>query len=439
VTNAVVIGSGPNGLSAAVTLATAGITVTVLESADTPGGGVRSFEATETGLLHDECSGFHPFALDSVFSRQFDLTKEGLSWAWPEIQYAHPLDHGQGGAAFRSVEQTAAGLGQDKRAWQSMFGPLTERFDTISAEFLQPLAHLPRHPVDLARLGAYASWPAATLARRFRTEEARALWGGVAAHAFRPLNSFMSSAIGVPLGAAAHRNGWPVAVGGSQQIASALTAILERHGGKIITNRRVEHIRELDPVDIVMFDTSPSAAAQIAGDRLPARTRRAGTVHVCGSLAQTASAELEVAAGRMPERPFVLVGQQYLADPGRSRGGLVPIDCYAHVPAGYGGDATQAILNQIERFAPGTRERLTAVVPRPTREIASSNPNFIGGDILTGSKTPFQTLIGPRLALNPYRSGGRGLYLCSAAVPPGPGAHGIGGHLAAKTAIKDLE
>lgn len=469
-TNAVVIGSGPNGLSAAVTLAAAGITVTVLESADTPGGGVRSLEATEPGLLHDECSGFHPFALDSVFSRQFDLTKEGLNWAWPEVQYAHPLDQGQGGAAYRSVEQTAAGLGQDKLAWQRMFGPLTERFDTISAEFLQPLAHLPKHPLDLARLGAYAPWPATLLARRFRTEEARALWGGVAAHAFRPLNSLMSSAIGVSLGAAAHKNGWPVAVGGSQQIASALTAILERHGGKVITNHRVDDIRELDPVDIVMFDTSPSAAARIAGNRLPARTRRAyqqyrhgaaafqlalavdggipwtyepakraGTVHVSGSLAQTASAEQDVAAGRMPKRPFVLVGQQYLADPGRSRGGLVPIDCYAHVPAGYEGDATQAILDQLERFAPGTRERLIAVVPRSNREIASSNPNFVGGDILTGAKTPVQTLAGPRLALNPYRTGGRGLYLCSAAVPPGPGAHGIAGHLAAKTAISDLE
>ena len=225
-TNAVVIGSGPNGLSAANTLATAGITVTVLESADTPGGGVRSFDATEPGLLHDECSGFHPFALDSVFSRRFDLTREGLSWAWPEVQYAHPLDHGQGGAAFGSVEQTAAGLGQDKRAWQSMFGPLTERFDTISAEFLQPLAHLPSHSVDLARLGAYAPWPAATLARRFCTEEVRALWGGVAAHAFRPRTGFMSSAVGVSLGAAAHRNGWPVALRAPGRSASALAAIL---------------------------------------------------------------------------------------------------------------------------------------------------------------------------------------------------------------------
>jgi phytoene dehydrogenase-like protein len=469
VTRAVVVGSGPNGLAAAVTLAAEGVDVTVYEAASTPGGGTRSVEATLPGLLHDECSGFHPFALDSPFSRRFDLTRHGLEWAWPEVQYAHPLDGSRGGAVVRSVAETAAGLGPDERRYRRLMGPVVDRFDTISAEFLQPMLHLPRHPVHLAHLGVRALPPAALTARYLRTEEARGLWAGVAAHAFGSFRAPLSSAIGIALGAAAHRHGWPVAVGGSQRIAEALVRLLSSYGGRVETDARVDDVRDLGRADVVMLDTSPGGAAAIAGALLPARTRaaytrfrhgpaayqlalavegglpwafeparRAGTVHVSGSFAETARAEQAVVAGRMPERPFLLVGQQYLADPSRAAGDLVPVDCYAHVPAGYDGDATDAILQQLERFAPGARERIVAITPRDPKRIAADNPNFGGGDIVTGAKTPGQVLLGPRLGVNPYATGAPGMYLCSAAVPPGPGAHGMAGYLAARAALAKL-
>jgi phytoene dehydrogenase-like protein len=468
-TNAVVVGSGPNGLAAAVTLAAEGVDVTVLESADTPGGGVRSGEATLPGLVHDECSGFHPFAVESVFSRRFDLAGAGLRWAWPDVQYAHPLDGGRGAAAVRSVEETAASLGADARSYRRMYGPLADRFDRIAEEFLQPLAHRPRHPIALARFGLYAPLPAGLLARRFRTEEARALWGGVAAHNFRPTSGLLSSAIGSALATAAHRFGWPVAVGGSAAIADAMITLLEKSGGRVETGIHVASIDELPRADIVMLDTSPRSAARILGDRLGRRTskayrtfrhgtaafqvalavedgipwsyepaRRAGTVHLSGTFAETAAAERATARGEMPDRPFVLLGQQYLADPSRSQGSLHPVDCYAHVPAGYTGDATELILRQIERFAPGVRDHVRAMSVRTTAQIAQDNPNYVGGDIVTGEKTPVQTLVGPRLAVNPYGTGVPGVFLCSAAAPPGPGAHGLVGHHAARTALRRL-
>jgi len=468
-TRAVVVGSGPNGLAAAVTLAAEGVDVTVYEAASTPGGGTRSLEATLPGLLHDECSGFHPFAVDSVFSRRFDLTQYGVEWAWPQVQYAHPLDGVRGAAVTRSVDETADSLGADARRYRRLFGPVVDRFDTISTEFLQSMLHLPRHPIHLAHLGVRALPPAALTARYLRTEEARGLWAGVAAHAFGSLRAPLSSAIGIALGAAAHRYGWPVAVGGSGQIAAALVRLLEACGGRVETGARVTDLRELGAADLVMLDTSPSGAVAVAGHVLPRRTRaaytgfrhgaaafqvalaveggipwayeparRAGTVHASGTFAETAAAEQAVVRGAMPERPFVLVGQQYLADPSRASGSVVPVDCYAHVPAAYAGDATETILRQLERFAPGTRERILKVVPRSPRQIAADNPNFVGGDIVTGAKTPGQVLLGPRVGTNPYDTGADGVYLCSAAVPPGPGAHGIAGHLAARRALVRL-
>lgn len=468
-TSAAVVGSGPNGLAAAVTLAAAGVDVTVYEAASTPGGGTRSGEATIPGLVHDECSGFHPFAVDSPFAREFDLTQYGVEWAWPEVQYAHPLDGGRGAAVVRSVEETAATLGPDAGRYRRLFGPVVDRFDTISTEFLQPMAHVPRHPLHLAQLGARALPPASLIARLLDTEEGRALWAGVAAHAFGSLRAPLSSAIGVALGAAAHRYGWPVAVGGSASIAKALVTVLEKHGGRVVTNTPVEDVRDLDRADIVMLDTSPQGALQVAGSLLPARTRRAyerfrygpaafqlalavedgipweseqarraGTVHVGGTFAEISAAEHAVVAGRMPDRPFVLVGQQHVADPSRTAGSIVPIDCYAHVPSGYDGDATEAILRQIERFAPGLRDRIVMVTRRTPNQIEGHNRNFVGGDIVTGAKTPGQVLMGPRWGVNPYATGAPGIYLCSAAVPPGPGAHGMAGYLAARSAINRL-
>ncbi|HEY0510018.1 MAG TPA: NAD(P)/FAD-dependent oxidoreductase [Blastococcus sp.] len=468
-TDAVVVGSGPNGLAAALTLAASGVQVTVLEAADTVGGGARSGAFTLPGLVHDGCSGFHPLAVDTPFSRQFDLSAHGLTWRWADIEYAHPLDGGRGAAAWRSVEQTAEGLGTDGRAWHRLFGPLTAGFGDIAEDFLRPMLHVPRHPVKLARFGAYSMLPAAVLARRWSTPEARALFAGVATHALRPLSSPGSSAIGVALGTAAHRYGWPVAEGGSGAITDAVLALLTQYDVTVETGVTVGSLDELDSPDIVMLDVAPSAAARIVGDRMPRRisralrryrhgpgsfkvefaveggvpwtheeSRRAGTVHVGGTLEEIAAAEQQVQRGRMPERPFVLVGQQYVADPTRSSGDMHPLYTYAHVPAGWTGDATTAIELQIERFAPGFRDRILARDVRSTTEMERHNANYVGGDIVTGANDPLQLVFRPRVALDPYTVGVDGVYLCSAATPPGAGAHGMCGYNAARSALGRL-
>ena len=467
--SAIIVGSGPNGLAAALTLAAEGVDVTVLEGSDTIGGGTRSGEMTSPGLVHDQCSGFHPLAVDTGFSRQFDLQAHGLRWARPEVQYSHPLDGGRGAAVWQSVDRTASHLGTDGESYKRMFGPLTERFPEIAEDFLQPLLHVPEHPLILARFGAYAALPAHVLARRWHTDEARALFGGVAAHAFRPLGSVMSSAIGVALGTAAHRFGWPVAVGGSATISSTLVDMLIARGGRIETRTTVRDHRELGNPDVILLDTSPSAAAGILAGVLPRRvdrayrrfrhgpgafqvafaveggipwshepSRSAGTVHVGGTFAEIAAAERQVIRGAMPERPFVLVGQQSVADPGRAKNGLQPVDAYAHVPAGWSGDATQTIIDQIERFAPGFRERIHAIHTRSTRELENHNPNYVGGDIVTGANDPRQLIFRPRVALDPYSTGVPGVYICSAAAPPGAGAHGMAGWNAARSALTYL-
>ncbi|MEA2198929.1 MAG: hypothetical protein QOJ25_2980 [Solirubrobacteraceae bacterium] len=466
-TSAIVVGSGPNGLAAALTLASAGVEVTVLEAADELGGGTRSSELTLPGLLHDECSAAHPLAVDTPFSRRFDLEAHGLKWRWPEVQYAHPLDGGAGAAAYRSVDETAEGLGKDGRAWRSVFGALAERFDDITADFLRPMLHVPDHPVKLARFGLYSALPAAVLARRWSTEEGRALFAGVAAHAFRPFTAPMSSAIGVALATAAHRYGWPVAEGGSAAISRAMIALLEEAGARFETGVRVESLDELGTADIVMLDVAPAAAVRIAGERMPRRiaraltryrhgpgafkvdfaveggvpwtydpARRAGTVHVGGGLREIAAGEKELHAGRMPDAPFVLVCQQYLADPARSRGGVNPLYAYAHVPAGYTGDATAQIEAQIERFAPGFRERILARHVRSVAQMQAHNANYVGGDVVTGSNDARQLVFRPRVALDPYSIGIPGTYICSAATPPGAGAHGMCGYNAALSALR---
>jgi phytoene dehydrogenase-like protein len=466
---AVVVGSGPNGLAAALTLAGAGVEVQVLEASDVPGGGTRSSELTLPGLIHDECSGFHPLAVDTPFSRAFDLTRFGLTWRWPDVQFSHPLDGGRGAAAVSSVPDTSAMLGTDGRRWDRVFGPLTQNFPAITEDFLRPMLHLPGHPFALARFGILSSMPASVLARLWSTPEARALFGGVAAHAMRDLSAPMSSAIGVALTTAAHAYGWPVAEGGSAAISRAMLAALEEYGGKVHTGVRVDTLEQLDSPDIVMLDVAPKAAVGIVGDRMPARiqralrryrhgpgvfkvefaidgevpwehepSRRAGTVHVGGGYAEIAAAERQVARGQMPERPFVLVGQQYVADPTRSRGSANPLYAYAHVPAGYTGDATAAIEAQIDRFAPGFRDRILARHTRSATQMQEHNPNYVGGDVVTGANSARQLVFRPRVALNPYALGVPGVYLCSAATPPGAGAHGMCGYNAAQAALSRL-
>lgn len=470
--SAVVVGSGPNGLAAALTLAAAGVAVTVVEAADRMGGGVRSAELTLPGLVHDECAMAHPFATASAFAREFDLVGAGLTWRWAPYEFAHPLEDGRGAILQRSVAETARGLGVDGAAWLRTFEPLTSRFATISEEFLQPVAHLPAHPLHLARFGVNAAQPAAFLARRWRGEEAKALYGGVAAHAFTRLDRPFSAAVGVALTTAAHAYGWPVAEGGSQAIADAIWRRCEEHGVKLETGRTVTSLDELGRPDLVLLDTAPAAAARIIGDRLPGRVRRAYeafrhgpaafkvdfavaegvpwlygpahqacTLHLGGPFAEMAAAEAATNAGRMPERPFVLVGQQYVADPTRSAGDVHPLSTYAHVPAGYDGPdepVVEAIIARIEQFAPGFRERIMGRFVRSAAGMAAYNPNYVGGDIATGASGPRQIIFRPRVGASPYGTGVPGVLLCSAATPPGAGAHGMCGHLAAKAALKGL-
>lgn len=468
-TTALVVGGGPNGLAAAVALAAEGVTVTLLEADAEIGGGTRSSEAILPGLLHDHCSAFHPMAVGSAFLNGLGLDRYGLSWRWPEIDCAHPLDGGDAGVLHRSVADTADGLGRDGDRWRMLFGRTSAAYDALAEDIMGPLLRPPKHPLRLARFGLPTLLPGSAVARLFAAEPARALFGGVAAHAFRPLHHPLSAAIGLGILTAGHRYGWAVAAGGSRSISAALARLLQDLGGKIETGMPVMGIADLPRADITMFDLAPGAVADILADRLPPRigrayrrfrhgpgafkvdfaveagvpwtspyARRAGTVHVGGTFAEIAATERDVNAGRMPERPFVLVGQQHLADPGRSVGNVHPLWTYAHVPNGYTGDATEAIINQIERFAPGFRDRVIGTAVRSTTQMAVYNPNYVGGDIVTGAKDVRQLIFGPRITLSPYDVGIPGMYICSAATPPGPGAHGMCGANAARLALKRL-
>ncbi len=467
--SAVVVGSGPNGLTAAALLARAAVTVTVLEAAGEIGGGARTREAILPGLLHDPCSAVHPLGAGSPVFRALDLERHGLRWAHPEIDCVHPLDGGRAGVLHRDVATTARGLGVDGPRWSALFAGPAAGYDALAADILAPLLRVPRHPLRLARFGAPALLPAALLARVFSTDEARALFAGVAAHGFRPLDRPLTAAVGLGLITAGHRHGWPVAVGGSGAVTAALAAVLAEHGGTIRTDAMVTGWDELPQADVVLFDLAPGAVATIMGDRLPPRVarayrhfrhgpgsfkvdfavqggvpwthgvaRRAGTVHLGGPLAEVAAAERAICAGRMPDRPFVLVAQQYLADPTRSVGDVHPLWTYAHVPHGYRGDATAAIVDRIEQYAPGFRERVVGTAVRTTTELARYNANYVGGDIAVGVKDLRGLVVGPRLTATPYDTGVPGVLLCSAATPPGPGVHGMCGAHAAARALRHL-
>ncbi len=450
-------------------LARAGLSVTILEAADTIGGGTRTVEAIVPGLLHDVCSATHPMAVGSPFLKSLDLERYGLSWRLPEIDCVHPLDDGSAGVLYRSVDRTAEGLGRDGARWRALFARNAGRYDVLAEDILGPLLCIPRHPIVLARFGIPTILPAAALVKTFATAQARALFGGVAAHAFQPLHRPLTSAIGLGILTAGHQAGWAVAAGGSRAITDALAALLADLDVTIETGVRVTSIAELPPADVTMFDLDPRAVAAILGDRLPPRitrafnrfrhgpgsfkidfavdggvpwtnpeARRAGTVHLVGDFAELAATERAIHGGRMPQRPFVLVGQQYLADPGRSVGDVHPVWTYAHVPNGYDGDATEATFAQLERFAPGFRERVVGYEVRTPTDLAAYNANYVGGDINTGAKDIRQLVFGPRTTLSPYSLGIPGMYVCSAATPPGPGAHGMCGANAAEVALADF-
>ncbi|HUB99908.1 MAG TPA: NAD(P)/FAD-dependent oxidoreductase [Solirubrobacterales bacterium] len=465
----VVVGSGPNGLACAATLAQAGVSVSVIEAEATIGGGTRSAELTVPGLIHDVCSAGHPMAIGSPALAALGIERRGFEWALPEVDVAHPLDGGGGAAIVRSIEETAVGLGADGRAWRRVFGASAMHFDALCEDIMQPVLRVPRHPLRLTSFGLRSMLPATTLARSFREPSTRALFGGVAAHAFAPLNRPFSSAIAMAMISAGHRYGWPVAKGGSQSIADALAAIVREGGGTIETGRPVRSLDDLPDADAVVLDLAPGAVVELAGGRLPSRvarayrgyrhgpaafkldlaveggvpwahedSNRAGTVHAIGSFEEIVRAEREVNRGRMPTSPFVLVCQQYLADPSRSQGDLHPVWAYAHVPSGYDGDASEPLLDQIERFAPGLRERIVAQVSTSPAQLTEHNANYVGGDVITGANTARQLLFRPRFARNPYATGAAGVYICSAATPPGAGAHGMGGYNAAQAVLRQL-
>ncbi|GAB3294501.1 NAD(P)-binding protein [Epidermidibacterium keratini] len=467
---AVVVGSGPNGLTAAVRLARSGVRVRVVELAERIGGGTRTSELTEPGLLHDDCAAFHPTGVVSPAFLDLRLKEFGLRWQWPEVQLAHPLDDGTAGVLYRDIDRTAADLGVDGDAWKRLMGPVVRRFPGVVEGVLGPVLRVPRHPVAMGVFGLRAALPATVLARTFKTQQAKALFGGIAAHSFDRLDRPLTSAVGVMLGAAGHVGGWPVAHGGSRAITDALAEALRSYGGTIETGVRVKRLRDI-PADVRVMTLSTRAAIDVIGDALPDgvrrayrrfrygpgahkvefairgdvpwtndECRRAGTLHIGGRLDEVAAAEAQINRGVLPERPFVLVGQQYLADPSRSAGGLNPLWSYAHVPSGPGDEqaATERLIAQIERFAPGFRDRIVSMHVRGTTAMEAYNPNYIGGDIGVGANTARQVIVRPRLTPHPYATGVPGVYLCSSAASPAAGVHGMGGYFAAAEALRYL-
>jgi phytoene dehydrogenase-like protein len=466
--DAIVVGAGPNGLAAAITIAQAGRSVVVYEAAPTPGGGARSAELTLPGFSHDPCSAIHPTALASPFFRSLDLGRFGLEWLHSPAPLAHPLDGDRAVVLERSVVTTADALGDDGRAWRRTFGPLVRAADGLVPELLGPVVHLPRHPFALARFGLPGLRSAASFARStFGGDEARALFAGMAAHSMVPLEQPLTASFGLVFGLFGHAFGWPMARGGSQRITDALVAVLHELGGEIVTDHRVTSIDELPRAGAYVFDVTPRQLVAIAGDRLstgyrrrledyrygpgafkvdwalggpvPWRAegpRRAATVHLGGTLEEIAAAESEVARGGHPDRPFVLFVQQTPFDPSRAPAGSHTAWAYCHVPNGSTVDMTDRIEAQVERYAPGFRDLVLARSVSAPADLEAYDDNYVGGDINGGFQGWQQLIFRPVPRLDPYATGAKGIYLGSASTPPGGGVHGMSGHLAARSALR---
>ncbi|SFB63759.1 Phytoene dehydrogenase-related protein [Amycolatopsis marina] len=463
-----VVGSGPNGLAAAVIMARAGLDVEVYEAAEEAGGGTRTVESIP-GFRFDECSAVHPMALASPFFRAFGLAEHGVRLLQPDVAYAHPLDGGRAGLAWRDIERTVADLGRDGPAWRRLLGPLTRRWQGVVATAMSDLRRLPAHPVTAARFAVRMVEQGSPLWNlRFREQVAPALLSGVSAHAIRPPRALPPAGVGLMLAALAHGVGWPLIRGGSQAIADAMVADLRAHGGKVHLGHRIRDLDELPRAGAVLLDVSPAELLRIAARRLPAGYRtaartfrfgggackvdfalrervpwsapgceRTGTLHLVGSREEALSVEREVAAGRCPPRPYVLAVQPEVVDEGRSPRGMATLSVYAHVPQGYPVDIGNSVAAQIERFAPGFRDIVLDRRVRTAVELEQWNPNYVGGDISAGAMSLRQTVLRPVPRWNPYATPIPGVYLCSASTPPGPGVHGMGGAHAAGHALRD--
>jgi phytoene dehydrogenase-like protein len=464
--DAIVVGAGPNGLAAAITLAQAGRSVLVMEKDETAGGGTRSAELTLPGFIHDVCSAVHPFGLASPFLRALPLHRYGLRWRQPEAPLAHPLDGGTAVLLERSIGRTAVNLGRDGGAYCNLLVPFVANWRRLMDAILAPL-RLPPRPWLLARFGLVALWPAQRLAQAvFRGERAQALFAGSAAHAIMPLEKPVTAAFGLVLNTLAHAVGWPVAEGGSQRLADSLVAHLQSLGGTLVTEQKVSLLAELPPARAILCDLTPAAFLRVAGDRLPAlyrrrleryrygpgvckvdwaldgpipwqaeACRRAATVHVGGTMAEIGTALRDAWDGRHPQRPFVLLAQPSLFDESRAPAGRQTAWAYCHVPNGSREDMAVRMEEQVERFAPGFGNRILARNVKTAAEMEAYNPNYAGGDINGGVQDVWQLFTRPVARLNPYTTPVPGLYLCSSATPPGGGVHGMCGYQAARAAL----
>lgn len=465
--DAIVVGAGPNGLAAAVTLARAGLAVRVYERNETPGGGARTSELTLPGFRHDVCSAVHPLAFASRFFREFGLTRR-VEFVAPELSFAHPLDGGRAALAWRDLDRTASELGRDGAAYRSLMRPLVSHVRGVADFTGSALLRVPADPVTAVRFGlraleqGSAAWNA-----RFAEDLAPALLTGVAAHTILPLPSLAAAGAGLSLATYAHTVGWPIPVGGSQAIITALVDDLVAHGGELVTGHEVTTLDELPPARAVLLDVTPRAVAELAGSRLPdrylaaldrfrygngvakvdfalsapvpwrnAELAAAGTVHVGGTRAEVAAAENAVTRGVHPEAPYVLVSQPTPFDPGRAPEGKHTLWTYTHVPRGSNVDRRDAVIAQIERFAPGFRDTILATASSTAVEVEAHNPNYVLGDISSGEPDVWQLLKRPVISPDPWRTPAPGVYLCGASAAPGPGVHGLGGWYAALSALR---
>lgn len=466
--DAIVVGSGPNGLSAAITLQQQGLSVLLLEAKDSIGGGLRTMALTLPGFQHDVCAAILPLAVASPFFATLPLEQYGLEYIYPEVAAAHPFDDGSAAVLKRSLPETAQMLGADGGAYLSLMEPVVKDWPFIAGDILGPF-HFPKYPLRLARFGLKGLPSAAAIAQRFGTEKAKGWWAGMAAHSIQPLTHCTTSAIGLVLLATGHLYGWPVPKGGAISVADALSRYFTAIGGKIQTGFTVSNLQQLPSAHAVLFDVTPRQLMTIAGDRFSAlytwqlnrfrygmgvfkvdwaldspipftaaECRQAGTVHLGNTFREIAAGEQLAFTGGHPQRPFVLLAQPSLFDDSRAPSGKHTAWAYCHVPHGSTVDMTAIIEEQVERFAPGFKRSILARHTFNTTQLQQYNPNYIGGDISGGSIDLGQLYTRPALRLSPYRTSARGLYICSSSTPPGGGVHGMCGYYAARQALRDV-